>query len=355
MAKKLGIGLAGLVVLLVLYLLFWPVPVEPVAFIPLESPPLTGMYASNDRLQAVETMVQYPGLRPEEVAFDDQGHVYAGTADGHILRLKLDGSAPALFADTGGRPNGMAFDRTGNLIVADAKKGLLSIASDGSVAVLATEANNRRIALANDLAIAIDGTIYFTDSQLNDDDGTLDFMDGRPLGRLLAYDPRTRITRLVLDDLYYANGVTLAPDESFVLVSESLAYRVTRYWLAGSKQGQIDHFVSNLPGLPDNITFNDRDTYWLALYQLRDPAIETLQAKPFLRKVVMRLPSFMKTSDTSPSCGFVLGLDLNGRVIHNLQDPSGEFASRVSSVTEHEGFLYLGTFGKEAIHRISAP
>ena len=102
--KKLKAGLAGLAAVLVLYMLFWPVPVEPVAFIPPESPPLTGVYASNDRLQAVETVVQYPGLRPEEVAFDNQGHAYASTKDGHIIRFKLDGRPPALFADTGGRP-----------------------------------------------------------------------------------------------------------------------------------------------------------------------------------------------------------------------------------------------------------
>ena len=356
MVKKLKVGLAGLVAVLVLYMLFWPVPVKPVAFTPPESPPLTGIYAPNDQLQAVETVVQYPRLRPEEVAFDNQGHVYASTEDGHILRFKLDDSAPTLFANTEGRPNGMAFDKAGNLIVADAKKGLLSIASNGSVTFLATEANGRRIALANDLAIATDGTIYFTDSQLNDDNGRQDLLDGRPLGRLLAYEPKTGTTRLVLDDLYYANGITLAPDESFVLVTESWAYRVTRYWLAGSKQGQTDHFVENLPGLPDNITFNGRDTYWLALYQLRNPVIETLQARPFLRKVVMRLPSFLTASDaSSPSCGFVLGLDPNGKVIHNLQDPSGESASKVSSITEHEGYLYLGTFGNEIIHRIPVP
>lgn len=353
--KKLKAGLAGLVAVLVLYMLFWPVPVEPVALISPEAPLLTGVYAFNDRLRTVEPVARYPGLRPEEVAFDTQGQVYASTEDGHIMRFTLDGRTPVLFAATGGRPNGMAFDKAGNLIVADAKKGLLSVASDGSVTLLAAEAGGRRIALANDLIIATDGTIYFTDSQLNQDSMS-DLMDGRPLGRLLAYEPQTGTTRLVLDDLYYANGVTLAPDESFILVAESWAYRITRYWLTGSKQGQTDHFIENLPGLPDNITFNGNNTYWLALYQLRNPFLETLQARPFLRKIVFRLPRFLTASDaSSPSCGFVLGLDPNGRVIHNLQDPSGESASRVSSITEHEGYLYLGTFGKEIIHRIPVP
>jgi len=34
---------------------------------------------------------------------------------------------------------------------------------------------------------------------------------------LLAYDPRTRTTQVLVNGLYAANGVTLGPDDSYVL------------------------------------------------------------------------------------------------------------------------------------------
>lgn len=50
-------------------------------------------------------------------------------------------------------------------------------------------------------------------------------MDGWPLARLLAYDPHTRTTQVLVDSLYAANGVTLGPADTYILVNEMTAYR----------------------------------------------------------------------------------------------------------------------------------
>ncbi len=355
MRKKPVLGLVMVIGLLVLYLLFWPISPRPVGvFVAPEAPPLTGVYERNSRLQAVERFGDGQCLGPEDITVDAQGYLYAGMDDGRIMRFETDGDNAELFVNTGGRPQGMAFDADGNLIVADAE-GLLSVAPDGSITVLATKAGGRPIVVANDLAIAADGTVYFSDYRFYPD-YMMDFVDGRPLGRLLAYDPGTRMTRVVLEDLYAANGVTLGPDESFVLIDEMAAYRVTRYWLTGPKQGQTDIFIENLPGLPDNITFNGQDTYWIALYEPRSSATEFFQARPFLRGVLRRIPPFLiTTAAPPPSYGFVVGVDLEGNITHNLQDPSGEFASHVTCAYEYEGMLYLGNIGDTAIKRLPAP
>lgn len=39
---------------------------------------------------------------------------------------------------------------------------------------------------------------------------------------------------MLLKDLYFANGVALSKDESFVLVAETFQYRISRYWLKGT-------------------------------------------------------------------------------------------------------------------------
>ena len=77
------------------------------------------------------------GHKPEDVALDAEGKIYAGFEDGRIMVLQPDGTQPRVFANTGGRPLGLIFDREGNLIVADAIKGLLSMNKAGEIKVLA--------------------------------------------------------------------------------------------------------------------------------------------------------------------------------------------------------------------------
>jgi sugar lactone lactonase YvrE len=53
-----------------------------------------------------------------------------------------------------------------------------------------------------------------------------------------------------------------------VLVNETGAYRISRYWLTGPKAGTHDMFIDNLPGLPDNLAFNGSNRL-VALYAPR--------------------------------------------------------------------------------------
>src|SRR6266705_2072130 len=258
--------LALLIIVLIAYLLLWPVPINPVAWMPPTAPELTGIYAQNSELAGIERL-HVSDFAPEDVAFDSQDRIYCGTQNGFIFRFQPDGTHPEVFAQTKGRPLGLAFDHNGNLIVADAMVGLMSIAQDGKATVLSTQAEGVPFRCANDLDIALDGTIYFTDASYKFPLTQLkaDLLEHRGNGRFLAYDPQTRQTRVLLRDLSFANGVAVSPDQSFVLVNETGAYRVRRYWLTGAKAGQSEIFIDNLPGFPDGISSNGRDTFWLAL------------------------------------------------------------------------------------------
>ena len=352
--KRTGIGLVAIVGLLLGYLLFWPVPIDPAAWTPPKAPALTGIYEPNNRLASVERLGAGALAGPEDVAVDDRGRIYAGMKDGRISRIQADGTNLEVFADTKGRPLGLQFDAAGNLVVADAYKGLLSISPDGSIAVLCTEADGVPFRLTDDVDIAKDGTIYFSDASYRFplDDYLLDAMEHRPNGRLLAYDPATRSVRLVMANLYFANGVAVSPDQSFVLVNESWRYRVQRHWLTGPRQGESEIFIDNLPGIPDGISSDGRDTFWVALVTPRDAATDTMLPRPFLRKMILRLPETLLPE--TRRYGFVLGLDTKGQVVQNLQDPSGSFAM-ITNVQEHGGMLYLGSLAENAIGRLPAP
>lgn len=120
-----------------LYLSLWPTPIDPVAYDPPESPSMTGVLEPNALLGHADYLGSDKLAGPEDIAVDEKGRVYTGTAQGLIRRITLDGEVET-FAETGGRPLGMEFDPEGNLIAADARKGLLRIDPRGRVEVLST-------------------------------------------------------------------------------------------------------------------------------------------------------------------------------------------------------------------------
>jgi sugar lactone lactonase YvrE len=336
-----------------LYLLLWPVPISPAAWTPGAAPAFSGDFEKNSRLANVQRLSLGTGFAPEGLAVDSNNRIYAGLDDGRIMRLQADGTRPEVFANTGGRPLGMKFDSDGNLILADANKGLLSISQDGSITVLTTQADGVPFRCTNDLDIAANGTIYFTDASskfpLSNYKG--DLLEHQPNGRLLAYEPTTKTTRVVLRDLRFANGVAISPDQTFVCVCETGRYRIHRVWLNGPKQDQSDIFVDNLPGFPDGISSNGRDKFWLAVVTPRDTTLDKLLPYPFLRKIIYRLPAFLQPAPKRYS--FVLGFDQTGRVVENLQDGSPQCYAQIANVVEHRGSLYFGSIGENTIGRFA--
>ena len=84
----------------------------------------------------------------------------------------------------------------------------------------------------------------------------------------------------------------------------------------------------------------------------READLDALLERPFLRKLIMRLPEAMIPA--AENYGFVLGLDRKGGVVHNLQDAAASFA-QISSVDEHEGKLYLGSLIEDSIGPVPVP
>jgi sugar lactone lactonase YvrE len=347
------VGVIAVAVLV--YLLAWPIEISPAAWTPPRAPTQQGVFAPNDRLTHLEKLAKgHTG--PESVAIDEKGYLYTGLADGTILRIQPDGATVETFARAR-EPLGLEFDARGNLVVADASLGLISVDPAGNIARLSKEVGGTPINFADDLAIASDGTVYFTDAstKFTNKESVSDIFEHRPNGRLLAYTPSTGITRVVLDDLYFPNGVAIGPNEAYLLLNETSMYRVRRYWLTGERAGQTDTFTDNLPGFPDNISFNGRDTFWVALAggpRLR-AALDPLLPHPFLRKIMWRIPGVL--GGTSTGEGYVVGLDLEGNVIHTLQDLTGDAYPDTTSAVEYDGALYIGSFSADGVGRVRVP
>ena len=340
------------------YLSFAPVGIEPAAWQP-QPPPSseTGSYARNDLLKGIERIATGVGKGPEAIAFDAQGRIITGFVDGRVVRFEPDGSGYALLANTGGRPLGVFIHPDGSVIVCDANRGLLRVDQGGKVTVLAAEADGAPLHFTNDLAVTKDGTkVYFTDasSKFGFNQSTDDIIEHGGHGRFLVYDFNTGKTDVLMKGLQFANGVALGPDEAFALVNETGSYRIWRYWLKGEKAGTSDIFADNLPGFPDNITFNGKDRFWVAIYAPRTPIADRLAPYPAARKMVMRALKFLPPPVKAQA--FALAVDPDGKLVANLQYDGSDAYFPITSVREHpNGYLYFGSLTADGLGRIKKP
>ena len=337
---------------------------DPAGWTPAAPPAMAGVLSANDGLAALDTVVSVDG--PEDVAFDEEDRLYTGAADGRVYRTAdpVDESTTdatvEVFARTDGRPLGLAFDGE-DLLVAAKDAGLLSVAPHGEVTTLASSAGGREIAFADDICVADDGTVYFTDATVHDQFED-ELWELRDTGRLLAYHPDTGEATVELEGLGFANGVVPGPDSldgpgadaadgRSLLVNETSRYRVRRYWIEGERAGEDEPFAENLVGFPDNIDVADDGTYWVSIPSLRADILDTLHRYPWVVRQLGRLPESATEIDVDPY-GLVLRLDEDGNVVESLHDPEGGVFG-VTSATPHDGALYLGTLFGSTVWRYS--
>ncbi|MBT4265248.1 MAG: SMP-30/gluconolactonase/LRE family protein [Deltaproteobacteria bacterium] len=358
MLKKILRFILIVVILLVVYFIAMPVPIDPVAWTAPPNPGYTGAFAVNERLKGIETFKIGNNQGPEDIALDSQGRIYASTHAGNIVRLQADGSKAENWVNTGGRPLGIDFDTNENLIVTDAYLGLLSIDPSGKITQLATEADGIPIKYADDVDVAADGKIYFSDASTKfgaqefggpNDASLLELMEHGLQGRLLVFDPATGETKTLLDGLSFANGVAVAHDQTYVLINDMGEYRVIRYWIEGPKKGQHEPFIEALPSFPDNISTGLNGRYWVAFVSPRNKLLDDLSNSPFMRKVIQRLPAFMRPQ--AVPYGHIIALDENGKVVQDLQDQDGTYPIN-TSITETEDFLYIGSLVAPVLGRL---
>ena len=318
--------------LLALYLAAWPVPVDPVAWEAPEDRGLTGGFAANDALSGLGAISLGAYEGPEDAAIGQDGALYATAASGRILRIEEDTAAVSEFARPGGRPLGIEATSDGALLVANAYAGIQRISPLGEVTDLISEIDGGPILYADDLAVAQDGVIYFSDASTKFGaqawNGTyeaslLDILEHGAHGRVIAFDPVSGDARILLDGLNFANGVAISADESFLLIAETGSYRILRHWLQGPDAGATEVVLDNLPGFPDNINSGGDGRFWVGLVVPRNPQLDSMSGSPFLRKVVQRLPAFLRPR-AAPS-SHVIAINGDGEVLLSLQDPAAAY------------------------------
>lgn len=343
--KRIAKGFAMLVLLCLAYLLFWPVPIEPQAWNPPENKGYVGVFAPNDALASLERISLQGEYGAEDAAFGPDGLLYMSSHGGKILRYAPETGELDEFAQTGGRPLGIEFGPDGNLYVADAYKGLVQITPAGDASLLTNRTDDGSpILFADDLDVASDGTIYFSDASTRFGAekwggplpaSLMENIEYRRSGRILTYVPETKSTTILLEDLAFANGVALTEDQQSLLIVETGAFAIKKLQLGADAPAEI--LVDNLPGYPDNINRNADGTFWIGVAYPRTAEADVLADKPFLRKIIVRLPFQLPL----PGYGLVFKMDAFGEIQKVLQDPESGYSAITGLIEGPDGSSYL--------------
>ncbi|KAF2355645.1 Strictosidine synthase conserved region [Trinorchestia longiramus] len=358
------------------------------------SSPREGPYAPNNVLDKAQRIFEDEIVGPESVAHRGRpNEIFASLYGGSIVKMfgpsfknmkevtKIGPGCKGPWEEKiCGRPLGLRFSQDGKLIVIDAYFGIFEVDVDSGKKELLYDAQNpingKKPLLLNDLDIDREGNIYWSDSSTvgNLAQGVLEVLAG-PTGRLMKRDAKTGHTLVLVDELLFANGVQLSPDQDFVLVADTFRSRVVRYWLKGNKAGTQDVFVDGLPGFPDNIRAIPGGGYYVPLVGMKDPdavdMLATVLRLPWLRRLLARVgygtaqvltaaadlfqsEAFAKASYMtlnlvtftvklgSDEGSMIVAVDPEGHIQYTLQSSSG-VVGHVSEVTQTNDELIFGS------------
>jgi ribose transport system permease protein len=299
---------------------------------------------------------------PEDVLLDAAGNLYCGTRDGCLIRLQPPTyDTVTIVARIGGRPLGLAFDQDGRIVVCVAGRGLVRVTTEGESELLTDQTgrslfsvqDDTTIRMADDLDIAPNGVIYFTDATKRYDieNWGLDLLEGRPNGRLLSYDPRSRKTRTECDHLVFPNGVCVTHDGKHLLVASTWTCSILVFDLADMSAGPRV-FLDGLPGYPDNINRASDGGYWIALAGMRNPVFDQAMRYPRLRRRMTKRVPPTNWLFGNLNIGGVLKIDGAGKIVDAFWDASDGPLYMITSMREHKGALYLGGVTNDKIGRL---
>lgn len=229
----------------------------------------------------------------------------------------------------------------------------------------------KKITFPDDLDMDENGIIYFTDASTkwsNENAFLIDF-EHENSGRVIQFDMKTKKASVLLDGLYFPNGIQLSKKKDSLVIAEMSNERLLKYYLKGTKKGQLE-VLTEFPGTIDNVRAS-KNGYWVALNKFRNssnPAIfDRLQKYPLVKKAVVRYMyllrnilnymmnywpnSILKNLEhylilhnyLDSSHGMVVEVDENGKIMQSLHSPNGK-STFYSEVLEYNGYLYVGSY-----------
>lgn len=186
----------------------------------------------------------------EGPSFDAEGNLYiVDIPFGRIFKISSDAKW-SLAVEYAGWPNGLKIGRNGRILVADYMHGIMELdAKAGRMRPVLTSRNSESFRGCNDLHIASNGDIYFTDQ-----------------GQTGLHDPTGKVYRLaasgrldcLIDTGISPNGLVLDPAEAVLFVAMTRDNSVWRLpFMKDRSVSKVGRFCSMFgPSGPDGITMD---------------------------------------------------------------------------------------------------
>jgi gluconolactonase len=186
----------------------------------------------------------------EGPSFDRDGNLYiVDIPFGRIFKIAPDAKW-SLVVEYEGWPNGLKIAANGRILVADYRHGIMECdARAGRMQKVLTSRNSESFRGCNDLHLAADGDIYFTDQ------GQTGLHD--PTGKVYRYTKSGRLDCLI-DTGPSPNGLVLDPSEAVLFVAMTRDNAVWRLpFMRDGSVSKVGRFCSLFgPSGPDGMTMD---------------------------------------------------------------------------------------------------
>ncbi len=158
------------------------------------------------------------------VYFRDGGYLlWSDIPNNRIMRWLEEDGHVSVFRNPSNFSNGNTRDRQGRLLTCEHDtRRVTRTEPDGSISVLVDSYNGKKLNAPNDVVVASDGAVWFTDPGygiLGNYEGHKDTAELPP--SVYRLDPQTGKAKMVTDGFDKPNGLALSPDEKKLYVVDS--------------------------------------------------------------------------------------------------------------------------------------
>jgi gluconolactonase len=201
--------------------------------------------------------------------------VWSDIPNNRMLRWLEEDGHVSVFRAPSNNSNGNTVDREGRLITCEhGARRVTRTEHDGSITVLIDRFEGKRLNSPNDVVVASDGSIWFTDPSY----GIKGHYEGNKAEEELPHnvyrlDPHTGKAKVVADDFVQPNGLAFSPDEKRLYIVDSGAteggpahIRVFDVDVAKGRLSRGKVFAEDFaPGFTDGLRVDVEGNVWCSM------------------------------------------------------------------------------------------
>ena len=205
-----------------------------------------------------------------------EGPVYFGDArcvlwsdipNDRILRWDEETGAVTTYRKPSNNANGNTRDRQGRLVTCEHRgRRVVRTECDGAITVLMDRHEGKRLNSPNDVVVASDGAVWFTDPPF----GLLGYYEGERAESELPpavwrLDPQSGRASVIADDIAAPNGLAFSPDERtlYVVASRETPRKILAYDVVdGTRVANRRVLIDAEGGTPDGFRVDVDGNLW---------------------------------------------------------------------------------------------